>query len=260
MNDPVRTRADRLALYLTPEHDCSYLSTRAAKTLFVDPQTVPEQEVYQHLLSIGFRRSGNHVYRPQCPNCTACVPVRIPVRQFQPRRAQRRCWQRGSMGLQVIPRLPVFDLEQYALYQRYTAARHAGGGMADANPTSYLEFLVTRWCPTQFVELRRCGQLVAVAVTDILPNALSAVYTFFDPNQGYDSPGVFAILWQIQEARRRGLEHLYLGYWIGDCHKMSYKDQYRPLEAWNGQHWRRYERGEVLSQGCAPLGKARGFV
>jgi len=245
MNDPVHIRADRIPLYLTPEHGCSYLSAQPAQTLFVDPHTTPDREVYQHLLGVGFRRSGDHVYRPHCPDCNACVPVRIPVRQFQPRRTQRRCWQRSATELQAIPRIPVFDPEHYALYRRYTATRHASGGMADADPASYVEFLTTRWCPTLFVELRRRGQLIAVAVTDVLPNALSAVYTFFDPDWSHDSPGVLAVLWQIQEAQRRGLEHLYLGYWIGVCHKMSYKDQYRPLEAWDGRRWRRYERGDL---------------
>ena len=88
---------------------------------------------------------------------------------------------------------------------------------------------------------------MAVAVTDVLPNALSAVYTFFDPTLGRFSPGVFAILWQIDEARRRGLKHLYMGYWIADSKKMRYKDQYRPLEAWNGRAWRRFEPDESIT-------------
>lgn len=247
MNDPVRTRVSRVALYLTSEHGCSYLPAQLARTLFVDPHATPNQDIYQHLLEVGFRRSGNHVYRPQCPDCAACVPVRIPVQQFQPRRVQRRCWQRSAAGLQIVLRQPVFDAEHYALYQRYTATRHANGGMANADPACYLDFLTTRWCPTLFVELRRHEQLIAVAVTDLLPNALSAVYTFFDPDLERESPGVLAVLWQIQEARRRGLAYLYLGYWIGACPKMSYKDQYRPLEAWNGRCWRRYERGDLLN-------------
>jgi len=248
MNDPLRIRTNRIALYLTPGHECSYLPARPARTLYVDPYATPDREVYQYLLDMGFRRSGDQIYRPQCPACTACVPVRIPVGQFRTRRAQRRCWRRNAPELQVIPRPPVFNSEHYALYRRYTATRHPGSGMADANLVGYLEFLTTRWCPTLFVELRRREQLIAVAVTDVLPNALSAVYTFFDPDQSQDSPGVLAVLWQIQEARRRGLEHLYLGYWIGACQKMRYKDQYRPLEAWDGQCWRRYDRGDLVEE------------
>jgi leucyl-tRNA---protein transferase len=246
MNDHVRARADRIALYLTPEHGCSYLPPQLAQTLFIDPNTTPDQEVYQHLLGVGFRRSGEHVYRPHCPGCNACVPVRIPVQQFQARRTQQRCWQRNAEGLVATPRPVAFDPDHYALYRRYTATRHADGGMADADPARYLEFLTTRWCSTLFVELRREERLLAVAVTDVLPDALSAVYTFFDPDLARDSPGVLAVLWQIEEARRRGLKHLYLGYWIGACDKMSYKDQYRPLEVWDGRHWRCYGPGEPL--------------
>ena len=88
---------------------------------------------------------------------------------------------------------------------------------------------------------------MGVAVTDVLPNALSAVYTFFDPGQSARSPGTFAILWQIAEAHRRGLAHLYLGYWIGACRKMSYKERFRPIEAWDGRQWRRYGPDDPLA-------------
>jgi arginyl-tRNA--protein-N-Asp/Glu arginylyltransferase len=247
MNADPPPDAGRLALYLTPEHACSYLPPRPAQTLFVDPLARPNPQVYEHLLGLGFRRSGDHVYRPHCPGCRACVPVRLPVAEFAPRRSQRRCWLRGQEGLEVHQRPPLFDPAHYLLYQRYTAARHADGGMADADERRYMEFLTTHWCPTRFVELLRDGRLLAVAVTDELPHTLSAVYTFFDPQRSDLSPGVLAILWQVREATRRGLEYLYLGYWIGASDKMSYKDQYRPLEAWDGHGWRRFGAGRPIA-------------
>ncbi len=240
---------NRLALYLTPEHTCSYLPGRLSQTLFLDPYVQPLPSLLQTLLSLGFRRSGDHVYRPQCPNCRSCVAVRIPVADFQPRRSQRRCRRRNADEVQVRIKPPELDADHHRLYLRYTRARHAGGSMADMDEGHYLEFLTTRWCDTLFVEFRRGEQLMAVAVTDRLPNALSAVYTFFDPLLSEFSPGVYSVLWQISEARRRGLEHLYLGYWIGESEKMSYKEQYRPLEAWDGREWRRFEAGEALESG-----------
>jgi arginine-tRNA-protein transferase len=246
MDDGHRSASTRVALYLTAAHGCSYLPGRTAQTLFLDPTTDPDPALYQRLLETGFRRSGNHVYRPQCPGCSACVPVRIPVDAFRPRRSQRRAWQRNRHGIEVRLRAPAFDPEHYALYRRYTSGRHPRGGMADADPGQYLDFLTTEWCSTRFAEFRREGELLAVAVTDLLPDALSAVYTFFGPEHSRASPGVFAILWQIAEARRRGLAHLYLGYWIAASDKMRYKDEYRPLEWWDGVGWRRCEPGEAL--------------
>lgn len=233
-------------LYLTTEHNCSYLADNIACTLFVDSEEIINKFLYQYLLEIGFRRSGNFVYRPHCKNCTACVSIRLPVKQFTPRRAQRRCWQRVNNNLQVIRLKPSFRFEHYALYQRYTATRHTDGDMSKSTPNDYMDFLTTDCCPGMFAELRYDKQLIAVAVTDVLPNALSAVYTFFDPDYAHYSPGVLAILWQIQEAQQRGMQYLYLGYWIKHCQKMCYKDQYRPLEAWNGKYWQQYNADELL--------------
>lgn len=247
MRDANHPSSDQIALYLTPEHDCAYLSEKRAKTLFLDPYARPDPVLFQHLLGIGFRRSGDHIYRPNCPACRACVPVRIPVDEFRPRRSQRRCLQRNVEDVDVVLKPPKLDPVQYRLYARYTGERHKEGGMADADEARYMEFLTARCCKTLFVEFHRRQQLMAVAVTDVLPNALSAVYTFFDPTLGRFSPGVFSILWQIEEARRRGLKHLYLGYWIAASEKMRYKNQYRPLEAWNGRAWRRFEQGQTIA-------------
>ncbi len=246
MSDSRRAFPDRIPLYLTPEHECAYLPPRPSQTLFIDPGQKPDEHVYEHLLQVGFRRSGDHVYRPECMGCRACVPIRIPVTQFQLRRSQRRCWKRVVDRVEAICRPAEFDPEHYRLYQAYTATRHTEGDMADADENRYLEFLTTHWCETLFVELRLDGRLMAVAVTDRLPGCLSAVYTFFDTGMSSFSPGTFAILWQINQAQHLKLPHLYLGYWIDDSDKMRYKADFRPLEAWNGHLWRRFGPGERI--------------
>ena len=246
MRDRHEPDTSSIALYLTPEHDCSYLPGRLARTLFIDPTTAPDPALYQYLLNAGFRRSGDHVYRPHCSACQACVPVRLLAAEFRPRRSQRRCWRANAEKIRVQVKPPEFEQEHFELYLRYIGSRHSEGGMADADEERYLAFLTTRWCPGEFVEFRLDDRLLAVAVTDVLSDALSAVYTFFDPELSAFSPGTFAILWQIAEARHRGLRHLYLGYWIGDCNKMNYKDRFRPLEAWDGRQWKRFGPGVSL--------------
>lgn len=246
MDNTKANHAKAVALYLTPEHNCSYLDDAMARGLFVDPESIISPAMFAYMLGIGFRRSGDRVYRPHCKSCKACVPVRVPVDQFAPRRNQRRCWQNNAKDLQVVLRAPNLRDEHYNLYKRYVASRHPDGSMVNLDILDYGEFLTTRWCPTAFVELRYKDRLMAVAVTDLVGNALSAVYTFFDPELADLSPGMTAILWQIYEAKKHGLQYLYLGYWINGCRKMSYKDQYRPIEAWNGKKWQLYRHDETI--------------
>ncbi|HYY16343.1 MAG TPA: hypothetical protein VE965_06835 [Gammaproteobacteria bacterium] len=125
---------------------------------------------------------------------------------------------------------PDFKHEYFQLYQKYLAARHPGGGMDNPTPQSFMEFLTASWADTIFYEFRLDRHLLAIAVVDRMEDALSAVYTFFDPDHSARSLGRFAILCEIEAARIAGLKWLYLGYWIKECRKMRYKSEYRPFE------------------------------
>jgi leucyl-tRNA---protein transferase len=229
---------ENLELYPSPEHACSYLPGRRARTIFGDPAIRLNSRVYSVLIDCGFRRSGSYVYRPACPGCNACVPVRIPVAEFAPRRIDRRI-RRLNANLTVEAATACFRDEDFRLYERYLHARHAGGGMDGSDPGQYLGFLTCNWMETAFYRFFAADRLVAVAVTDRLLQGLSAVYTFFDPALEARSLGSYAILWQIEEARRLELPYVYLGYWIEECPKMRYKAQYRPLEALRHGTWAR---------------------
>lgn len=222
-------------LFLTVEHACSYLPNRTARNLVADPMVV-DNRLYTYLATLGFRRSGGYVYRPHCPGCDACQSLRIPVAQFQPNRSQRRIWHRNS-GLSVHVRPPRFNPQHYRLFERYVKVRHPKGGMDDVTPDSYLSFIVSNWSDTVLYEFRLNKHLLAVAVTDRLENALSAVYTFFDPEESRRSLGSYAILWQIAEAERQGLDWVYLGYWIEACMKMVYKANFRPHQLFTAGRW-----------------------
>ena len=235
-------RADRqLPLYLSAPHACSYLPDRQSSTLFADPEGPMDMAIYSELLHYGFRRSGRMVYAPRCEACSQCVSVRVPVNEFAPRRGQRRVLQRNT-ELEMREHPARFNPQHYALYRRYTAARHGDGDMADASPEDYLRFLRTEWCDTVFLEFHLDGRLVAVAVTDLPADGLSAVYTFFDPDLRSRSLGNLAILRQIRHARELGLPYLYLGYWIADSPKMAYKTNFRPIELWRGGRWERLDK------------------
>jgi arginyl-tRNA--protein-N-Asp/Glu arginylyltransferase len=226
-----------LRFLLTPEHECGYLPEQEAVTLFVDPQCELNNERYSLLAEIGFRRSGEHLYRPHCGQCKACIPVRIPVNRFAPSRSQKRVWQRNR-DVSVIWRDSAFSQEHFNLYRRYMQSRHAGSSMDDDNPLYYERLLQTDWCETRLAEFRCGTELVAVAITDWLENGLSAVYTFFNPDMPTRGLGSYAILQQIRSAEQHDLLYVYLGYWIKQCDKMAYKNKFRPFESFDGHRWR----------------------
>lgn len=234
-----------LRLFDTGAHPCGYWPERTARDLVLDPRDPRLPQLYPLALSWGFRRSGDIVYRPHCGACRACVAVRVPVGEFVPDRSQRRCLRRNADVEMRVVATERTD-EQLALYQRYLAARHPGGGMDDHGAAEYDQFLVGAWASGRFLEFRVQGQLLAVAVTDRVENALSAVYTFYDPDPDHAARGLgtLAILQQIAWARREQLEHLYLGYWIEGHRKMDYKRRFRPLETFTGRGWRRMESGD----------------
>ncbi len=225
-----------VTLYMADSHPCSYLVNQKASTVFVDPKLVLTKEQYSHFSNLGFRRSGHYIYQPHCANCHACVPVRIAVTKFVFSRQQKRVI-RNNQDL-VVQKVAPRDTEEYFdLYKRYINTRHSDGDMYPATREQYQSFLVDvpEYCA--FYEFRKDSRLMAVAVVDVLENHLSAVYTFFEPDEKKRSLGQYAILWQIKECQRLGLDYLSLGYWIKTCRKMSYKLQYRPIELFVNQRW-----------------------
>ena len=225
-----------LKVYTTYPHSCSYLEDQEATTLFVDPRQSVDKKLYSNLSTLGFRRSGNHIYRPHCTHCKACVPARIPVAQFKPGRGQRRIWNRNR-DLVVHSTDTIHDDAAFNLYQRYISLRHADGDMYPPEREQYEAFLDNAWGCTRYFRFYEKGTLVAVAVVDELEDGLSAIYTFFEPDVGKRSLGTYAVLWQVEMARELDLGYLYLGYWIRDCRKMAYKADYRPLELHVNNRW-----------------------
>ncbi len=225
-----------LDFYLTPPHPCSYLDRNDAQTLFADPRRIITSASYQHLSDRGFRRSGAHLYRPRCNHCNACIAVRVPVQSFRANRTQRRALKRNhELRISVEP--AQFTQRYFQVYERYISMRHADGDMYPATEDQFKSFLLSAWADTLFVCAYEGDRLLSVAVTDRLNDGLSAVYTFFEPNESARSLGVFSILQQLELCKTLGLSHLYLGYWIRESSKMAYKSQYRPLQMFIDGRW-----------------------
>ncbi len=236
MQDSTPTDNSQVQFFLTPKHPCSYLNRDNAQTLFFDPRQIITADIYQALTDQGFRRSGSHLYRPHCGSCNACVPTRVPVDQFQLRRSQKRIVKRNS-DIELRIEEATFSRRHYHLYERYISLRHADGDMYPPSEDQYRSFLLSPWSNSMFLSLYQDNRLLSVAVTDKQANGLSAIYTFFEPNEARRSLGSLSILKQIEFCQQLGLPYLYLGYWIKDCNKMSYKTQYRPTELFVNNRW-----------------------
>lgn len=225
-----------LLFYISAPHPCSYVEGRDAVTLFAEPERPLDQPTFNTLSAMGFRRSGGLVYTPRCPDCSACIPVRLPVEGFTPDRSQRRNW-RDNQGIEARLIASQFSDEHIELYQRYVRTRHPDGSMNVEGRDAVERFFLCDWSETRFAEFRLDGRVVALSVVDLLDSGLSAVYTFYDPELERCGLGVYAVLWLIEEARRLRLPFLYLGYLIHESPKMAYKGRYRPQQHFIGGSW-----------------------
>jgi arginyl-tRNA--protein-N-Asp/Glu arginylyltransferase len=216
---------------------CPYLAGRLERRLVTLLDGPDPDGLHDRLMAAGFRRSQAVAYRPACPGCSACVPVRIPVDRFRLTRSWRRIW-RQNADLVAVERRPVGTREQFALFQRYLESRHGESGMATMTWTDFRAMIEDSPVDSRLVEWRRPDDsLIAASLTDRTRGGLSGVYKFFDPDESRRSLGSLIILWHVERARELGLPHVYLGYWIADSPKMAYKARFQPLEQLTPQGW-----------------------
>lgn len=231
-----------LQFYATAPYPCSYLPGKIARSQVATPSHLIHADLYGELVNAGFRRSGLYTYRPYCDECRACIATRIPVAQFQANRSQRRSWKKHQ-GLEIRVLNLGYQEEHYELYQQYQMTRHADGDMDRDDQDQYMQFLLQSRVNSRIVEFRdgpqdtHPGKLRMVSMIDILEQGISSVYTFFDTTNPSASYGTYSILWQIRQALELELPYLYLGYYIENSEKMSYKAKFQPIEGLIDDHW-----------------------
>ncbi len=226
---------------VTAEVPCPYLPDRMERKIITELSGGNAPELFDLLSRAGFRRSHSVAYRPACCGCQACLPVRIPVRDFVANRTQRRIERRcGDLTARIRDNSPT--QEQFDLFARYLEARHGDGEMVGMGPQDYGGMVADSPVDTRLIEFRDADQkLVAGCLTDWGQDGVSAVYSYYDPARANESLGVYVVLWLIRAVRRLQMDYVYLGYLVENSRKMAYKAQFRPLEAYGPDGWRLLE-------------------
>ncbi len=225
--------------YMSRAAPCPYIPGQTEQMIFTDLSSAElPADLHDRLSRSGFRRSQGIVYKPNCPACSACVPVRIDVARFDPSKSLRRVRRRNrDVSAKQLPAVAL--IEHFDLFADYVQSRHGDGGMANMGFDDYMSMVQDTPIQTRLMEYRDdANKLYGVCVTDLLEDGLSLVYSFFDQHRAGDSPGTYIILQHIEEARRRGLPHVYLGYWIKESRKMAYKSRFKGAQMFGPDGWR----------------------
>lgn len=226
-----------IKLYLTETESCSYLDNKQQRMIVVDPLQPISKPLASYFSQRGFRRSGNMTYRPHCTQCSQCVSVRIPAEEFKASRSQKRVFKNAKHLNYRIESLE--NAAQYFdMYYRYQCSRHKDGIMCDSSIDKYLSFIESNIAETKLLVICDNDKPVCISVIDLVHDGLSAVYTFFEPEYSKLSLGTYAILSLVNLCKKHCYDFVYLGFWIEESAKMSYKMKFQPLEGFIDKEWR----------------------
>ena len=220
---------EKIQFYVTTKYSCGYINNQEAQSMVATPYKKVDADTYSDLIQKGFRRSGQYVYKPQCNECSACIPIRICAKEFKRSQSKKRTLKKHSYVTAKI--LPLkFEEEHYNLYVHYQKNRHRLSSETNNDIADYNDFLIKSNVDTKIIEFRSEEKLLMVTIVDQLKDGISAVYTFYDCNDSKLSFGTYSILWLLNFCKNKNLNYVYLGYWINDSKKMKYKINFKPYE------------------------------
>ena len=237
-DNPIRLSSGECRLVVVQDQlqDCPYLDATTARMPLRLPIGTVTPDVTDHLLEQGYRRSGDFVYRAQCPLCNECKPTRVIVDRFRLTGSCRRVLNRGDRELTYRWALPTVDRQRIAMFNQHRRERSLGSG-EDIDADSYRAFLADTCCETKELAIYRQDQLIAVSIVDIGRHSSSAVYTHFDPAASRYSLGTLAVLKQIEWAKHSGRQYVYLGMYVAANRHLNYKARFLPQQRLDGGEW-----------------------
>ena len=220
---------EEIQFYVTTNYSCGYINGQDAQSIVATPYKNVNSKNFKSLISQGFRRSGQYVYKPNCKNCKACIPIRLLASNFKASRSQKRL--KKYLNKLSVELLPLnFNEEHYNLYVNYQNKRHRNNDKSEDDVADYNDFLINSNVNSKLVEFRLNNQLKIITIIDIIDDGISAVYTFYDCSDQKLSLGTMSIIWLLEYCKKESLPFLYLGYWIYESQKMKYKINFKPYE------------------------------
>lgn len=236
MSYPENNEFKKIQFYLTANYNCGYIEGNKAQSIVASPYQNIELKEFNNLVNLGFRRSGNHVYKPHCHDCEACVPIRINVNDFKLNKSQKRCSIKNDYQVEFKP--IEYKYEDFLLYKEYQKKRHNDQSTSEEDQKDeYKNFLLTSNFDSKMIKFSSQGKVIMITIVDVLDDGLSAVYTFYDLNFPKLSLGTYSIIWLAKWCKNNTYAYLYLGYWIRDNAKMSYKTKFKPYELLKNKTW-----------------------
>lgn len=211
--------------------ECSYDPSKQARFRYFLIDNC-SHSMYQVLLERGWRRFGKYFFVPVCPECDDCITIRYLIDAFSMSKNLKRVHNQNK-DLQVVLKRPSINYERLELYNKYHVHmnKKKGWDYTPIKPRLYNEMFVEGFESFGYeIEYRYEEKLIGVAMVDILPKSLSAVYLFYDHDFEKRSLGVYSLLKQFEIAKELGISYLYPGYWIKDHHSMGYKERFKPFE------------------------------
>lgn len=226
--------------FSTPPAPCPYLEDKMERKIVTLLAGEDPDHLHNALSLAGFRRSQDLAYRPACEGCNACVPIRVQAKSYMLTKSFRRVW-KNNQDLKATEKPAQATEEHFNLFHKYLTSRHYDGGMVEMDFNDYQSMVEDSPVRSQLVEFRDPdGILVAVCLTDLMDDGLSLVYSYFDPDDKKRSLGNYLVLWHIVQAKSMAMPYVYLGYWIAESQKMSYKKRFQPAEILTKAGWQAF--------------------
>lgn len=222
---------------LSPLTDCPYLSDRESAQEYFFATHLNKHEI-DLFLSSGWRKFGAYFFRPNCPTCSSCLPLRVPVDTFSLNKKQRKVL-RKNQDLQIEIEPLEFKQEYYDLFKNHSEMRFDQKDKEIGSAKEFEDTFFVPSCPSFMMTYKLKNKLIAWGILDFGNDSLSSVYFVFDPKEEKRSLGHLGALKEIEYAREHGIKHYYLGYYVPGNKSMEYKSKYSPHEIynWNTKLW-----------------------